>query len=481
MDLEAYFKSLFDPEAKGRNPKKDSGGFSISTSSDDLSSIGNRKFPRRLRPSTLLEECDGKVNMSMPNSVTPSIRRSLRVAATGKPNNTTDDDRYKAIVEQAIDPRTRMVLFKMLKRANVYHATKRNGQEFAVKVYKTTPVLEFKDRRHGGYCKPPNPEKVAQARAENEMTKLKRLKAAGIRCPTPLHLMRNVLVMEFIGKSGRAAPRLVDANLSEEEMRECYVQMIMAMRSLYQKCELVHGELSEDTVLYHEGNVHIIDVPQSVDLDDPEALYYLFLDCIHVTSFFGRKGVGVVSTRRLFDFIIDSSISDESEGLYIEEVRQKILAWGVIMSELISESGIPRSATGQLRICSQYCSTAQKQLPEQPNVSDRNDPSTDQTNNCGTEPETDENDEEVDDDSSSGSKRVEPYVTTKDGAHETLPADKKAARKENKKKVKEEKREARKSAKDVRKKKKKLSKPGENHFLGSPNNRISIDTAMSWP
>ncbi|MCL7047594.1 hypothetical protein MKW94_000937 [Papaver nudicaule] len=397
--------SIFDPEAKERNPKKDSREFSISVSSVDLSSIRNRKFPR---PSPL-EEWDGKVNMSMPNSVTPSIRRSLRVVATGKPNNATGDNRYKAIVEQAIDPRTRMVLFKMLKRANVYHATKRDGQEFAVKVYKTTPVIEFKDRPHG-CCKPPNPEKVAQARAENEMTKLTRLKAAGIRCPTPLHLMRHVLVLEF-------------------------------MRSLFQKCELVHGDLSENT---------------SVDLDNPEALYYLFLDCIHVSGFFGRKGVGVVSTRRLFDFIIDSSISDESESRYIEEVRQKVLAWGVIMSELISESGIPRSARGQLRICSQYCSTAQNQLPEQPNASDTNDPSTDQTNNCGT----DENDEEVDDDSSSGSKGVEPYDTAKDGAQETLPADKKAARKENTKKVKEEKREARKSRKDVTKKKKKLSKPG---------------------
>jgi RIO kinase 1 len=66
----------------------------------------------------------------------------------------------RATVEQALDPRTRLVLFKMLNRglfnaihgcvstgkeANVYCATAAEGQEYAVKVYKTS-ILVFKDR-----------------------------------------------------------------------------------------------------------------------------------------------------------------------------------------------------------------------------------------------------------------------------------------------------------------------------------------------
>ena len=61
---------------------------------------------------------------------------------------------------QALDPRTRMVLFKMLNRgmfcaingcistgkeANVYHAVNAAGENFAIKVYKTS-ILVFKDR-----------------------------------------------------------------------------------------------------------------------------------------------------------------------------------------------------------------------------------------------------------------------------------------------------------------------------------------------
>jgi RIO kinase 1 len=63
-------------------------------------------------------------------------------------------------VEQVLDPRTRMVLFKMLNRgmfseingcvstgkeANVYHASAPDGAELAIKVYKTA-ILVFKDR-----------------------------------------------------------------------------------------------------------------------------------------------------------------------------------------------------------------------------------------------------------------------------------------------------------------------------------------------
>ncbi|MCL7040014.1 hypothetical protein MKW94_004958 [Papaver nudicaule] len=484
-----------------RRPNAHGGHLSLSRSFQPISNR-NQKFTGHLRPSPL-EEWEGRENTSMPNSVTTAIRQSLRETAIGKTKTT--DKRDRASVEQAIDPRTRMVLFKMLNRAifddingcistgkeaNVYHATKDDGQEFAVKVYKTS-VLGFKDRdryiqgdyrfRHG-YCKH-NSRKMVKAWAEKEMRNLMRLKAAGIRCPTPILLRLHVLVMEFIGKSGWAAPRLKDANLSEDKMREGYVQMIMVMRNLYQKCKLVHGDLSEYNILYYEGNLHIIDVSQSVDLDHPHALVFLCEDCMHVSDFFEKNGVGVMTMRELFHFIVDSSITDESVDCYLEEVQRKILARGGVISaedkaadlEFVKESyNIPRTldqvkdaekdvdriASGQdirdlpymiITGLKHSISTDQKQLLKQTKESDTNDTSSEQTNNY--------EDEEEDDDDPSDSKGVEPYSTTKDGTQETLP-DKKAARKENKKKVKEKKREVRKTKtpKAVKKKKKKLSK-----------------------
>ncbi|KAI3929586.1 hypothetical protein MKX01_025754 [Papaver californicum] len=473
----------------------------------------NQRFTNHIRPSPL-EEWEGRTNMSMSNSVTTAIRESVRGMAIGKTRTTEKADR--ATVEQAIDPRTRMVLFKMLNRgifndingcistgkeANVYHATKDDGQEFAIKVYKTS-VLVFKDRdryvqgdyrfRHG-YCKH-NPRKMVKTWAEKEMRNLMRLKAAGIRCPTPILLRLHVLVMEFIGKSGWAAPRLKDADLSEDKMREGYVQMIMVMRNLYQKCKLVHGDLSEYNILYYEGNLHIIDVSQSVDLDHPHALDFLREDCIHVSEFFKKNGVAIMTVRELFDFIVDSSITDESVDSYLEEVQRKILARGDVMSTedeiadlVFQQSYIPRTldqvmhaeedanriASGQdtkdliyttITGLGHSLPTVQRreeeQISKQLKEANTNGTSTEQTNNSKdieSESETDEDDE--DDDDSSDPEGEESYDRQKEGTQETA-ADKKAARKENKKKVKEEKREARKTKtpKAVKKKKKKLAK-----------------------
>ncbi|KAI3922749.1 hypothetical protein MKW98_006880 [Papaver atlanticum] len=491
------------------------GGLLSRPRSSPLQPISNRnqRFTNHIRPSPL-EEWEGRTNMSMSNSVTTAIRESVRGMAIGKTKTTEKADR--ATVEQAIDPRTRMVLFKMLNRgifndingcistgkeANVYHATKDDGQEFAIKVYKTS-VLVFKDRdryvqgdyrfRHG-YCKH-NPRKMVKTWAEKEMRNLMRLKAAGIRCPTPILLRLHVLVMEFIGKSGWAAPRLKDADLSEDKMREGYVQMIMVMRNLYQKCKLVHGDLSEYNILYYEGNLHIIDVSQSVDLDHPHALDFLREDCVHVSDFFKKNGVAIMTVRELFDFIVDSSITDESVDSYLEEVQRKILARGDVMSTedeiadlVFVQSYIPRTldqvmhaeedanriASGQdtkdliyktITGLNHSFPTVQRgeeeQRPKQLKEANTNGTPTEQTNNSKdseSESETDEDDE--DDDDSSDPEGEESYDREQEGTQETA-ADKKAARKENKKKVKEEKREARKTKtpKAVKKKKKKLAK-----------------------
>ncbi|XP_020393146.1 serine/threonine-protein kinase rio1-like isoform X1 [Zea mays] len=297
---------------------------------------------------TPLEEWEGRMNVAMSNSVTTAIRDSIRDTAIGKIRNTEKADR--ATVEQAIDPRTRMVLFKMLNRgvfnningcistgkeANVYHATKTDGQELAIKVYKTF-VLVFKDRdryvqgdycfRHG-YCKH-NPRKMVKTWAEKEMRNLLRVRAAGIRCPAPLLLRLHVLVMEFIGKGGWAAPRLKDAALSDDKLHESYFEIITTMRTLYQTCKLVHGDLSEYNILYFEGHLYIIDVSQSVDLDHPSALDFLKEDCLHVSDFFKKRGVPVMIVTNLFNFVIDQSISDEDVDDYLEKAQQKILENG---------------------------------------------------------------------------------------------------------------------------------------------------------
>lgn len=146
------------------------------------------------------------------------------------------DKEDRATVEQCLDPRTRVILFKLLKNqviseingclstgkeANVYHAKSHDDQEFAIKIYKTS-ILVFKDReryvegefrfRHG-HCKG-NPRKMIKLWAEKEFRNLKRIQQSKVQCPEPLLVKSNVLLMKFVGEDMVPAPKLKDVELS---------------------------------------------------------------------------------------------------------------------------------------------------------------------------------------------------------------------------------------------------------------------------
>ena len=77
-----------------------------------------------------------------------------------------------------------------------------------------------------------------------------------------------------------------DAGLSVSKARELYLQVLLNVRTMYHSCKLVHGDLSEYNMLYHNGEAYIIDVSQSVEHDHPHALEFLRKDLVNVTEFF---------------------------------------------------------------------------------------------------------------------------------------------------------------------------------------------------
>lgn len=248
------------------------------------------------------------------------------------------DKSDRATSEQVLDPRTRMILLQLINRgyistingvistgkeANVYHALQElddgGTKHLAIKVYKTA-ILVFKDRdryvagehrfRHG-YSKS-NHRAMVKLWAEKELRNLKRLHAAGIQCPSPQQLRLHVLVMDFLGdKKGWPAPRLRDAPINGEDAWErCYIEMLSIMWRMYQLCKLVHADLSEYNVLYHQNKLWVIDVSQSVELDHPRTWEFLRMDIKNVTDFFRRNGVETVGMRKLFEFITETQIAD---------------------------------------------------------------------------------------------------------------------------------------------------------------------------
>jgi len=123
--------------------------------------------------------------------------------------------------------------------------------------------------------------------------------------------------MEFLGTNGWPSPRIRDASLSEKKLREAYVQTILIMRHMYQRCNLVHGDLSEYNLLWHNNEVYVIDVSQSVETDHPSALDFLRKDASNVNDFYKKVGgLSVMTTRQLFEFVTSTIIGNTNEEEY---------------------------------------------------------------------------------------------------------------------------------------------------------------------
>ncbi|KAL0225991.1 hypothetical protein P9112_013315 [Eukaryota sp. TZLM1-RC] len=284
------------------------------------------------------------------NPVKAAVRRQdesrVRVRDTNK----------RATVEQVLDHKTRMMLFKLIdkgkidsvngvvstgKEANVYHgmgrvdvinqkddvtddvATKKTI-EMAVKVFKTS-ILQFKDREkyltgdwrfRRGYSKH-NSKKMVALWAEKEFRNLSRVHCAGIPSPRPIFITKHIILMEFIGEKGHAAPRLKDVGdqLSFERLSLLYFSAIHIVRDLWVLCKLVHGDYSEYNLLVDKTkNLVVIDVGQAVESDNPLAFEFLRNDLNNINKFFRKFNVATISLKELFSLV---KISDED--LFIQK------------------------------------------------------------------------------------------------------------------------------------------------------------------
>jgi RIO kinase 1 len=309
----------FDAYCQGKSLSKSGGGNSSGSSQQQQALNSSVTSAKKFQPTEkLFKKFSHKINVDRYegpalNLVQEQDRR------TDKDRHRVKDESDRATVEQVMDPRTRMILFKLLNRgfiaeidgcistgkeANVYHCVNSEGESRAIKIYKTS-ILVFKDRDkyvsgefrfRQGYGRK-NPRKMVRTWAEKEMRNLSRIHKAGIACPEPILLRNHVLLMEFLGTDGWPAPRLKDKEISESKARELYRDIVLTTRKMFHECRLVHGDLSEFNLLYHEGRAYFIDVSQSVEHDHPHALEFLRKDLVNVNDFFRRKGVAVLGLK----------------------------------------------------------------------------------------------------------------------------------------------------------------------------------------
>lgn len=190
------------------------------------------------------------------------------------------------------------------KESRVYWAKDNEGKELAIKIY-LTGSAEFRkgmlqyiegDPRFKGVRH--DTRSLIFTWARKEYKNLDQATKARVRVPKPIAVRKNVLIMEFIGKDGIAAPLLKEQTPKNPE--KIYYTLLTNLQKLYGKAELVHGDLSEYNVMVWRGHPVIFDVSQAVSTSHPMADFLLRRDLTNVNRFFSRLGVNIPSTEECY-------------------------------------------------------------------------------------------------------------------------------------------------------------------------------------
>jgi RIO kinase 3 len=197
----------------------------------------------------------------------------------------------------------------------------------ALKVFKTT-LTEFTQRQQFLHGDPryehrvgrQHARKLVKLWAEKEFANLHRMRRAGMNCPLPLFQRQHVLAMSMIGGE-TPAPKLKAVCWSRGALQSCYDQVQEQMHMMYNDCRLVHCDLSEYNILWHDRKPWIIDVGQSVEVTHPRSLEYLYRDCVNIVRFFTSQGLDCFGdAAQLYKSICGQPISRELSAEYTMKI-----------------------------------------------------------------------------------------------------------------------------------------------------------------
>lgn len=124
-----------------------------------------------------------------------------------------------------------------------------------------------------------------------EFDVLTRLHDAEAPVPYPVSTGDQVLVLQYLGDHERAAPQLAGARLDTRGLGEAWDQLVEALRTMT-AAGIVHADLSAYNLLWWEGRLWVIDVPQAIDLAiHADGLDMLHRDVVNVCTWFRRRGL----------------------------------------------------------------------------------------------------------------------------------------------------------------------------------------------
>ncbi|MBD3192916.1 MAG: hypothetical protein GF308_19915 [Candidatus Heimdallarchaeota archaeon] len=174
-----------------------------------------------------------------------------------------------------------------------------------------------------------NPQIRMAGLAAKEFYLLKRAYDSGIRVPTPALQINNTILIRFIGSDWLPAPQMKDVVLEKPE--ETLNDLIQQLQLLYQKAQLIHGDLSEYNILIHNKLPVIIDFPQAIDMKLLENRYPKTLkrnlqvfqnDLENIRRYFEKKYQITFDFEKVFSFIVGEDNRNEKIDYTMEELEE---------------------------------------------------------------------------------------------------------------------------------------------------------------
>ncbi|MFX1337590.1 MAG: serine protein kinase RIO [Promethearchaeota archaeon] len=270
------------------------------------------------------EDFEEDLDNTLDDKINLSIDELEKKSIDSKRIKKIDQSKKRAVIESVFDERTVFTLNKLLtsgpleriegvisagKEANIYLAYDHNDKEVAIKIYKIDSNTSKWMRNYiigdPRFKKiPHNVSKIIFLWASKEFKNLKRAYKADLRVPRPIYIKNNILLMEYIGFGAIPAPLLKDIK-DPINLEEIFNEILHFIKVLYQKARLVHGDLSEFNILYHNQKPVVIDISQAVSTEHPKAEVYLTRDIKNVFNYFEKQGISNLDPKTFYYDVID--------------------------------------------------------------------------------------------------------------------------------------------------------------------------------
>lgn len=187
---------------------------------------------------------------------------------------------------------------KVGKESNIFSAITKENERLAVKIHRIG-ASDFGKMFY--YLSMDNRFKTKRSRrnvvltwAKREYKNLVKAFEAGVAVPKPIAFYENVIVMDFIGEKNVNEKPIVAPLLKDfcEKPKEIFAQLLLELNTLYNKADLVHGDLSEYNILNFYGKPILIDLSHATTPNGSGSELFL-RDVKNLCRFFNRFGLNL--------------------------------------------------------------------------------------------------------------------------------------------------------------------------------------------